>query len=132
MNTFLIDDDPLSNYLTENLLRLEGFSSTIFTFKSAQKALDALLKERAGEVPTVVLLDLNMPAMNGWEFLDALAPYRDELRDHCHIYVLTSSLALADLERARTYELVTRLIHKPIDSKEIRAIHSQLAGLGEN
>ena len=126
MKTYLIDDDDLGIYLTEQLLRAEGFSNSICTFQSAREALDTLVKEKEGSVPQVVFLDLNMPLMNGWQFLDALAPYENELRGRCHIYILTSSLALSDLEKSRHYHLVSGLIHKPIDSEEIRAIHSRL------
>ncbi|SNC59383.1 Response regulator receiver domain-containing protein [Hymenobacter gelipurpurascens] len=129
MRTFLIDDDNLGNYLTESLLRVEGFSSSIQTFESAENALE-VLQQRPAELPEIIFLDLNMPVMNGWQFLDALAPYADVLRDHCHIYVLTSSLALSDLEKAKTYDLVTRLIHKPIDVEELRTIRAQLKDNG--
>ncbi|WP_400191390.1 two-component system response regulator [Hymenobacter sp. B81] len=126
MKTYLIDDDNLGNYLTETLLRIEGFSTCISTFESAEEALDTLLSKRAAEAPRVIFLDLNMPVMNGWQFLDALQPHESWLRGRCHIYVLTSSLALADLEKARRYDLVAGLIHKPIDSEEIQAIRSKL------
>lgn len=126
MNTYLIDDDSLSNYLTQNLLRVEGFSSVISTFDSAEAALKKLVNQNLAEIPRVVFLDLNMPVMNGWQFLDALAPLKNKLIGRCHIFILTSSLALADMEKAKTYDLVTGLIHKPIDSKEIHAIQSQL------
>ncbi|KAA9339364.1 response regulator [Hymenobacter busanensis] len=125
MKTFLIDDDNLGNYLTEQLLRIEGFSNTIQTFESAQEALETL-QQCATETPAVIFLDLNMPIMNGWQFLDALVPYESRLRGRCRIFVLTSSLALADMEKAKTYDLVAGLIHKPIDSEEIQAIRSQL------
>ncbi|WBA42504.1 response regulator [Hymenobacter canadensis] len=125
MNTFLIDDDSLSNYLTETLLKMEDFSSDIRTFEAADEALAELLQEP--EQPRVVFLDLNMPLMNGWEFLDALAPYQGRLQGNCRIYILTSSLALADLNRSRHYDLVAGLIHKPIDSGEIRAIQAAMA-----
>lgn len=126
MKTFLIDDDPLSNYLTEHLLRAERFTSLISTFESAQDALKILQQQPAADLPRVIFLDLNMPVMNGWQFLDALTPWAAKLQGRCHIFVLTSSLALSDMEKAQTYELVDGLIHKPIDRAEIRAIRSRL------
>lgn len=124
MITYLIDDDSLGNYLTETLLRLENFASQIRTYESAEDALHALL--RSSELPRVIFLDLNMPVMSGWDFLEALAPYRQRLLGQCAIYILTSSLALSDMEKARTYDLVSGLIHKPIDREEIRAIQAEL------
>ncbi|WP_201986269.1 response regulator [Hymenobacter rubidus] len=127
MKTYLIDDDNLATYLTEQLLRAEGFSDAICTFQSAKKALDKLLmRAKENLVPQVVFLDLNMPEMDGWQFLDALVPYEEELRGNCAIYILTSSLALKDLEKSKEYDLVAGLIHKPLDSEEIRAIQSRL------
>ncbi|MCC3151486.1 response regulator [Hymenobacter sp. BT770] len=125
MKTYLIDDDQLGIYLTEQLLLAEGFSNSICTFESAEAALQSLAQGEE-EMPQVVFLDLNMPVMNGWEFLDALAPYEKKMRGNCHIYILTSSLALTDLEKSKHYDLVVGLIHKPLDSKEIRAIQAQL------
>ena len=126
MKTYLIDDDSLSLFLAEHLLRLENFASTIHSFQSAEEALVALLAPGA-DLPQIIFLDLNMPGMNGWQFLEALAPHQAALRGHCYIYILTSSLALSDLEKSTQYGLVTGLIHKPLDRAELRTIKEQLA-----
>jgi CheY-like chemotaxis protein len=122
MLTYIIDDEAISLFLTEQVLRLEGFSSPIRTFTGAEEALQFLHAHLATEVPEVILLDLNMPIMNGWDFLDALAPHAAVLAGRCRIYVLTSSLALADTARAKSCVLVTGIIHKPLDEDEIRGI----------
>ncbi|MBB6610807.1 response regulator [Pontibacter sp. Tf4] len=128
MKVFLIDDDQISNFLTEQVLAEENFASEIHAFESAEEALNLLLQDVPQNIPDIIFLDLNMPSINGWEFLDALRPYSQYFKDSCHIYILTSSLDLADTVRARDYKLVTRLIHKPFDTEEARLILQEVSG----
>ena len=127
MLTYLIDDDHISLYLTEQVLRIEGFSTEIHAFTGVQDALASFVPRIAdGDLPQIVLLDLNMPVLNGWQFLDALRPYESTLLNRCHIYLLTSSLAQADTVKAREYPLVTGIVHKPIDEDDLRTIEDQV------
>lgn len=131
MLTYLIDDDPISLYLAEQVLLSEGLDTEIQLFGAAQDALAALLTGLATAPPQLILLDLNMPLMDGWQFLDALAPHAAALRrSGCHLYILTSSLATADLAKVKQYDLVRAIIHKPIGGSEVQAIKDRL-GLAE-
>jgi CheY-like chemotaxis protein len=122
MLTYIIDDEPISLFLTEQVLRQEGVMSPIRPFQAAEEALQSLVSRLTTEVPDVILLDLNMPLMNGWEFLEALQPHTAELAGRCHIYILTSSLALADTARAKDFALVSGVIHKPLNEDEVQSI----------
>jgi CheY-like chemotaxis protein len=122
MLTYLIDDDTVSLFLTEQMLRLEGFMAPIIPFAGAEEALVYLLPRLSSEPPEFIFLDLNMPGMDGWDFLDVLAPHAHALQGRCSIYLLTSSLALVDTEKATSHALVRGIIHKPLDEEEIRTI----------
>jgi len=126
MNTLLIDDDSISVFLTEKLLRQEGFANPILSFHSSQEALAHLLQLAPDELPAVIFLDLNMPIMSGWDFLEALRPHEQLLHGRCRIYILTSSLAPYDTARSQEFRLVAGLIHKPLDSMEIQNIRLQV------
>lgn len=128
MLTYLIDDDGISLYLTKQVLRMEAFATDVQEFLSGPAALDDLLPRLAGaaELPRVVFLDLNMPVMSGWDFLDALAPHAAALQGRCSIFLLTSSLALSDTARAAGNALVAGIVHKPLDADELRAIGGRI------
>lgn len=125
MHTIIIDDDSLSIYISEQVLCLAGLAQ-VSTFLSADEALTFLTQNLPSNVPDIIMLDLNMPVMDGWDFLEALGPYEQQLLGRCHIYILTSSLDLADTERSQNYALVSGLLHKPLDLLVVRTVISQL------
>jgi CheY-like chemotaxis protein len=122
MLTYLIDDDPVSLFLTEQMLYLGSFQPLVLPFVDVEAALSYLLPRITTEPPEVIFLDLNMPVIDGWQFLEALTPHTAALQSRCHIYLLTSSLALADTARASGHVLVSGIIRKPLDEDNINTI----------
>ena len=127
MHTVLIDDDPTALFLTERLLLRDGVADTNASFQSPTAALTHLrLQVPAGRVPQVILLDLNMPLVSGWDFLALLQGEGEALHGHCVVYLLTSSMALADKTRAQAHPLVTGFFSKPLNREKIQQIRDQL------
>ncbi|WP_426058900.1 response regulator [Hymenobacter sp. B1770] len=127
MRTVLIDDDATAVFLTKRLFQREGLGEGLAAFVSPVEAVAALQEQAlTGTLPHVILLDLNMPVMGGWDVLEALQPLEPHLRGRCAVYILTSSVSPADTNRAREYPLVVKLLHKPLDQAKIQAIQAQL------
>jgi CheY-like chemotaxis protein len=122
MKIFIIDDDQLSSFLTQYTLLLEDTQLSISIFFSGTEALEVLQTSEEELLPDIIFLDLNMPIMDGWEFLDALGAYAPAIRGRCRIYILTSSLDTTDTERAKEYAIVSGLIHKPLKSEDMALI----------
>jgi CheY-like chemotaxis protein len=119
MRAFIIDDDHLSIFITKSLLDYDSEQWETYCFEDAAEALLQLQTE--AELPDIIFLDLNMPVISGWDFLDSLAA-SPPLQERCSIYILTSSLDLADTARAKEYEVVTGFIHKPITAEDIKLV----------
>lgn len=117
--TYIIDDDKLSARLMTILLAKNNFSDQIESFSNAQNALENLRENvrNKAELPDIILLDLNMPIMDGWQFLDEfmLLPLFKEV----HVFIMTSSIDPADIEKSKKYAVVRLYVDKPITVKKL-------------
>jgi CheY-like chemotaxis protein len=120
--TYLIDDDSLTLRLTTMLATRIRFCNSLQSFSNAKIALELLQQNTTNhhELPDCILLDLNMPIMNGWEFLDALK--QSNLQKDIFVFIMTSSIESADIEKAKKYSCVKDYIEKPISIEKLEAI----------
>ncbi|GEO03385.1 response regulator [Adhaeribacter aerolatus] len=124
MKIFIIDDDEVSIFFARHLLLLENAAPDITTFLCAEEALQTLQASAVPDLPDAIFLDLNMPIMDGWEFLEALAPIAQKITQNCRIFILTSSLDYSDILKIKDYPLVSGFIHKPIKQEDIQMVIS--------
>ncbi|MCS6822428.1 MAG: response regulator [Microscillaceae bacterium] len=121
----LIDDDPVSNLICENLFKRTSICQQIKAFTQAQAALKYLdeVVQRNLQLPEVIFLDLNMPIMNGWDFLEKYATQiATKLPHRIKIYILTSSIDKADKKEAEKIDWVTGFVIKPFTEEKLLKI----------
>jgi CheY-like chemotaxis protein len=123
---FIIDDDPIFVFGSKILLKNNDFASNIIVCQNGKEALEALIPLLASEegLPEVIFLDLNMPIMDGWEFLDEFSQLSNI--QATRIYILSSSIDIRDLERAKRYDIVSDFIAKPLTDAKIIELAQEL------
>ena len=120
----IIDDDPIFVYGTKRIIKEVDFAENVIVYSNGQDALDGLKKTcLANEpLPDVIFLDLNMPVLNGWEFLDEFKLCKSKKSKKILIYIISSSVDPRDLERVKDYEQVDTYILKPITPDDLSKI----------
>jgi CheY-like chemotaxis protein len=118
----IIDDDPIFIFGTKRLMQLAGYCNDFLVYNNGEDALIGLkaMIETGQKVPDIILLDINMPVMDGWEFLDEFTqlPALQKIT----IYMVTSSIDPEDLKKAKEYEGLTNYFVKPMNADNIKQI----------
>ncbi|MFD1256371.1 response regulator [Mucilaginibacter terrae] len=111
----LIDDNYIDNFVTRRILESSNFAEKIVVQQSAADAIDAI---RDGLIkPDVIFLDLRMPLMNGFEFLQEYDKLVNHDKTATKIFMLSSSLDPVDVKRSGQNKYITQFIHKPLTQK---------------
>ena len=115
----LIDDNPLDNYINTKLIQNVNFANEVLAFESP---VDALLALKEGNIkPDVIFLDINMPTMNGFEFLREYANLHIS-KDNIKLCVLSSSINPEDEDRAIRSPYVTKYIQKNLKEEKLQEL----------
>jgi len=116
----LIDDNYIDNFVTRRILESGNFAENVIVMDSATEAIVQL---RKGDVkPDVIFLDIRMPMMGGFEFLQEYDRLPLENKDRIKIFMLSSSLDPTDLKKSTSNKYITQFIHKPLTQKALDEI----------
>lgn len=123
----VVDDDEYYSFAVRKLLEINHFAEKLLFFPNGKEAMDyfALTLLQKDQLPDVILLDLNMPVMNGWDFLDYYTKISDKLPKKIDLYIVSSSISKSDIDRAESYAEVTAFLSKPLKKADLEKIHQK-------
>ncbi len=125
-NVMLIDDNEIDNLINQKMIEAAGITETIFTHSGAKSAIEFLrniekiMRKSPNVLPQVIFLDIDMPLMDGFQFLDQFDKLSTETKNYCKIVMLTSSINPQDLNKSKTYEYVRKFLNKPLTQESLK------------
>lgn len=120
----IVDDDSVVLFLHKVLLDRSILPSAEGSFKNGKEALEFISSNGVRETPYLVLLDINMPVMNGWDFLEAIQD--KEFKENIYVAMVTSSINTKDLEHSRQYPQVVDYLEKPLRKEACEALYEKM------
>jgi CheY-like chemotaxis protein len=133
-SVLLVDDDAAANFVHQKLLRRQGCIEHIYTCTSAQQALNFIkanhhINNDRPIVPSLLLLDINMPGMSGWDFLEEYQRLINSKEQKTLIFVLTTSVNPDDINKAMTSKYVTGFLTKPLLNEKLQTLLAENFGI---
>jgi len=123
-SVLLVDDDPTTNFLNKLLLQTQGVAEQVLVAENGQEALRLLAPDQPTCAPALILLDMNMPVMNGLAFLEAYAQLPLAQQQAIVVILLTTSIHERDLARAQQSP-IAGFLDKPLNKTKLVALLHQ-------
>ena len=130
-SVFVVDDDPINNVICKTLISTLNFSEEIHCFVKADDALQ-YLQNPQNTLPDIIFLDINMPEIDGWGFLERFEQLPNSIVNTCLVYMLSSSINRDDIGRAKNNRLVQDYIQKPLSPVSLEEVKRQYALARQN
>ncbi len=124
-NVCLIDDDKIYQFTATMILEATGLTNSIAAFLNGKDAINFLKDPNTtlnSQLPDIIFLDINMPVMNGWEFLEEFQQFSASLSQPIKIYLVSSSVDESDINKSKNYPSVTDYVIKPLNRDKYRQL----------
>lgn len=127
-NIAVIDDDDVYVFLTKKIIEKTHLFEKVLVFPNGLEGLNFIKEnyDNQNALPEIILLDLSMPIMNGWQFLDEFIKLYPDNEKQIKIYISTSSFSPSDVERAKKISVVTNYVIKPISKEHFITMLSEM------
>jgi CheY-like chemotaxis protein len=117
--TYIIDDDKIFVFVLKKYLEKNENFNQVLDFKNGEEVIK-LLSDKNGQLPDIILLDINMPVIDGWQFLEQIEelPNKDKL----NVFIMSSSIDANDIEKSKSFSTVKDFISKPINNEKLNSL----------
>ena len=123
LNFIVVDDSKLDCFIAEKIIKNTGISESIKSFLHAPEALEYIKALPSDDtIRTIMLVDIQMPVMNGFEFVEAFEKLPDDITRNYTIYIISSSINENDLSRVHNYATVKQFLNKPLTSNNLAVL----------
>jgi CheY-like chemotaxis protein len=124
----LIDDNEIDNLINQKMIEAADIAEHIYTHTGAKSAIEflknisKLIDISKDVLPDVIFLDIDMPLMDGFQFLDEFEKLSDQTREKCKVVMLTSSINPQDMNKSKKYSYVKEYINKPLSQQSLEQL----------
>ncbi len=123
---WVVDDDPIYQIIMKKIIVKSDIFTAIFSFSNGKEAINSLKESvlKNQEFPDIILLDIEMPILDGWGFMDEITLLKPQINSEIKIYISSSSIAIEDKERAKNNPNILGYMCKPISLDDLIKIAS--------
>lgn len=120
-NACIVDDDDIFRFILKKHLMSQGLAENILSFENGKEAMAYINgnRDKTDLLPDVIFLDINMPVMNGWDFITAYRQVMSTLSKQAPVIMVSSSVDDRDISKAEGSEIISEYITKPISKSTV-------------
>ncbi len=125
----VIDDDEIYTFTIKRLIDKSQIATKTLFFENGKLAIDFFNEflHQSADLPDLILLDINMPVLDGWQFMDEFIKLSPHINKRIIVYIVSSSVDQADIDKAKSYNQISDFIVKPVSAAMFRKMAESLA-----